>query len=254
MERIDPAKRFRFGLITPYLRRAARRRAGVTRDPREVTKWRNEPLAKRRESPVVVLGNASGRDESGLRKVPTVIRASTMLDVYQDMLLAYLTSAVQSNNPPALCKALLGMARESLIDVAELDAFFQETLRNARTSVSEPQAQLWRLRLIPDPRAMDENPGARLSRNYQTVELLRNQADTIVEEKQLDRIDQAADAGDPVAIQALKFRGSGRKEDLKALELDSLLALMSSRGPRPDPPSRGDVSFFEALDQQLLSA
>jgi hypothetical protein len=254
MQHVDERKEFRLGFITPYTNLPTKRRTGVSRDPRTITKWRNETVVSRRSSPVVIIGNASGKNESGLKKVPVVVRPSAVLSTYRELLLTYLESEVQSRNPQALTKILVAMASESLIDAAELNSFFAEVLKTGSAAVSAPQQKLWKLRLIPDPRAMDESsPGARLSKNYQTVELLRNQADTVVEEKQLERLEAAANEGNEIAIRALKFRGSGKKEDLKEIELDALLALMNARGTVPPTRTRTSINFFDALDKSLIS-
>jgi hypothetical protein len=85
------------------------------------------------------------------------------------------------------------------------------------------------------------------------VELLRNQADTKLEENQIERLEEAAASGNSTAAAALRFRSSGKKLELKELQLDSLLGLMNARAPIKRPSGRKTITFFDALDEGLLS-
>jgi hypothetical protein len=249
---VDPNRVIRFGFISPYLEHQCSRRSLISRDPRQITKWRNESIKRRRESPIVIVGAASGRDESGLKKVPLIIRPPEILRAYQTLVLGYLKDHIRSNSPRALCRALISMVGESLLDVGELNSFFCRVLRDNTSAISEIQKDLWRLRLIPDPRAIDDDiPGSRLTRNYQIVELLRNQPDTTLEEKQLERLELLAEQGNAAAVAAMKFRANGKKAELRAVDLDSILGLLNSRTTRP-PSKRGAADFFDALDGGLL--
>jgi hypothetical protein len=255
MELVDADKAMRFGFITPYTTQACRRRTSVSRDPRQITKWRNESIRMRRNSPIIIIGAATGREESGLRKVPFIVRPPEVLRVYRSSIFSYLKDNIRSTSPKPLCGALISMVGESLIDIKELDGFFKRVLRDNTAAIDELQKDLWKLRLIPDPRALDDDaPGPRLTRNYQTVELLRNQADTSLEEKQLERLEAAAEEGNATAIFAMKFRSTGKKAELKNIELDALLALMSPRVTTRSDSRRKVADFFGALDSGLLDA
>src|SRR4051812_11586611 len=63
LEELDPSGALRFGFLVsfPY---QGRRRKGVSRDPREITRWRNESIKQRKAHPIVVLGRAQGREEA----------------------------------------------------------------------------------------------------------------------------------------------------------------------------------------------
>src|SRR4051812_12441851 len=86
---IDSQSAYRFAFVSPYLKHPVSRRKNVVRDPRVATRWRNEPLSTRSRSPVVIFGTATGREESGLKKVRTIIRPPIVLKHYENLLLDF---------------------------------------------------------------------------------------------------------------------------------------------------------------------
>src|SRR5262245_66278143 len=70
VDALDPHKVYRFGKTGRLKNENLGRTKGISNVAAEITKWRNESPEKRRSHPIVILGDARGRDEAGLRKAP----------------------------------------------------------------------------------------------------------------------------------------------------------------------------------------
>lgn len=249
---LDPAQTLRFGLTAPFRDAPLSRRKGISRDPQVITGWRNEPVVKRRSSPIVLLGKASGREESGLRRVPFVVDEPQILDTFNRLGGAWLEAHVISKSPLAFFRALVALAREYRIDAALLDNYCSLVFRDPANAHIRPQKELWIVGLIPDSRAMDSQvPGPRLGLNYSIVDLLLSVPDGKADERRVTRLKEEANQGNDVAVTALKFGKNRNFRLLKQIELDQLLQLTTpQRGGRgTKTEQRQVVDLFEALDK-----
>ena len=187
IDELDPQKRFRFGLTGRSKKLHLGRTKGVSSSASELTKWRNESLARRTASPIILIGDASGREEAGLRKTPVILTESIVLAQWRRLVDKEL-SKFSSKQPRGFALALIDMASAGLIDPNELSAFIEEFFKSEKIATEKPQMNLWQLGLIPDPRAMDSvTPGVRLSKNYATSEFLREPPDSKKDDRDTDQ-------------------------------------------------------------------
>src|SRR5262249_27774127 len=96
--RLDPKEVMRFGFTLSCAKQKIRRK-GVSADPREMMQWRNEPVSRRRAHPTIFLGSATGRNEAGLRRVPSIIREADILREFLALADAYLRKLTESTKP-----------------------------------------------------------------------------------------------------------------------------------------------------------
>ena len=246
----DPETRMRIGLTTPFRGRSLRRRKNVSSNPRLLTKWRNEPIAKRRATKLLILGYASGPEESGLRSLRSVVPEEQILRQYLQLGRKWFKDNVPTHAPARLFRAMVELASQAKLDLVQLSMVSAQVFGTPSRAHTAPQARLWELGLLPDPRAMDGSSSSpRLQLNYSTVEMLRSSPDTTGDVRRVQRLATAADSGDKNAEAALAFRGSGDKRHLKHLELDKVLQLLrptQRTGPRPETIQ---LTILEALDE-----
>ncbi len=252
--KLDPNKAYRFGLTGRSKKIALGRSKGVSSDAAQLTKWRNEPTSKRINSPIVLIGDASGREEAGLRKTPIIVDEVMVLRRWRQLLNAKL-GAYATKKPCGFALALLEMAIAGLIDVEELSQFITSNFSDEKEATEKPQANLWRLGLIPDARAMDSNtPGPRLSINYKTVEFLREPPDSARDELQHQRITNKAEVGDATAIALSEFRETQDERHLRPIQLDDVLNVLSkSKKEDEDTESASrpkEIDIYDALDSE----
>jgi len=248
---LDPAVAYRIGLTSPLSGHRVRGTRSVTTDARQITRWRNESIAKRRESPLLVLGRASGRDEAGLRRCPIVITEKEILRAFGQMGVQWLIDHVQATEAPqGFFSALIEMALDGLIGLQELDTYCSHAFEPVTHAHVRPKKELWRLGLIPDDRAMDPRPGLRLSVNYDLREALVSAPSSDADERRKEKLVVASENGNPTAAAALKFATSRRPEHLKDVELVELLRILEQPSDQPghEPRAVGG-GLLEALEQ-----
>jgi hypothetical protein len=249
----DPTNTYRFGLTAPFTRKGIGRRRGISDDARVITKWRNESIPDRRTAPVVIVGRARGRNEAGLRRVPVVIIENIVFRRYQDIGCQWLAENAESQAPCRLLRALVNMTAQGLIAPAALDAYCRKYFQPANKAHVRPQTGLWELGLIPDSRVMDGNSqGSRLSLNMSICETLSASADSQADVRRLARLEEAADAGNPIALAAISFSRDHNIAVLKSVELDALLTILDKRvadHAKPSSDAPKVVDLFAFLDE-----
>jgi len=253
---VDPEDQIRIGLTDPFRSADPARKRLLSGNARQLTQWRNRPIATRRKNPLLILGEAAGREESGLRSFRNVITEGQILSAYSDSGNRWLSDHVEPKAPQRLFTALIVLAKQRKIDTIDLSSFASTVFRQPSKAHTAPQGQLFSLGLIPDSRAMDgASCKPRLDLNYSIVEMLRSSPDTRGEERQLARLDDAAESGNEVAIAARKFRATGNRKYLRGLELDAVRELLFKKPADPkggsDGPSERPISLFDALDEGL---
>ena len=256
-EALDPQATWRFGILSPFAY-SGRRRKGVSREPREIARWRNGSIAERRANSVVVFGRATGREEAGLRRIRTVITEDDVLATYERLGRKWLGTYVDKTHAPErLFTALAAMAREQSIDGNLLSDLGTIAFKDAAKAHVVPQDELWRVHLIPDNRAQDsKTPGVRLTLNHALAQFLRSAVDSAADQRKWERLQQRADTGDVVALAALQYAKTRKREHLAKMQLDDLLAALATKKPEPkDPGTPGDdppsiqLDVFEFLDR-----
>ncbi len=256
LKELDPEENYRIGITSP-LNETKSRRAGrrLSRNARQITQWRNEPVARRRETPLVILGRASGRDEAGLRRCPIVISEESILREFKAIGVKWLAQHVQATEAPRrLFGSLADMTAEGLLGIGEFESYCQHAFEPPEQAHLRPLKELWRLGLMPDNRAMDgPKLGGRLSLNYEEVERLRSAPANDREEHRLDRLQGAADRGDSTARAALEFAATGRIEHLKDVDFGDFLAILDHKPSQPTPGAHPAGGLLELLEQREAS-
>lgn len=244
----------RIGITSPIKLPRGGRTRHVASDARQITRWRNEPIARRRATPLVILGHASGRDEAGLRRCPTVLSEQDILRQFRKVGSRWLIEHTEGGEaPPRLFTAIVDMALEGSLGIEELGSYCDHAFAPPSQAHLRPQKELWRLGLIPDAQAMDgDRPGVRLSMNLDLRETLVSAPSSSAEDRRRARLTHAAESGNLTARAALEFAATRKVEFLKGMDLGELLLILDTRVETDDPPTglRGG-GLYDALQTSV---
>ncbi len=227
----------------------------VSSNASEITGWRNEPIDVRRSKPTVVLGDARGSEEAGLRVVPRIVTAKDVLERWHRDIIAWLAQNIEADPPAAMFDNLFRLAEIGIIDADRLDDYANSTLRQP-DPIQSLRSNLWRINLIPDDHILDTGAARqRLDLNIETRQLLLAASDAQVDLARIERLRQKASEGNKLAQRMLQYREQQDNQLLKGAKLDELLAMVAAKpGPRPSPPPQlpitqhRRVDLFELLD------
>jgi hypothetical protein len=212
--------------------------------------------------PILILGDATGPEESSLRGKNVVTRQN-ILNRYHELGKTWLNEHVKPKPPKDLFDELVRLAggRGKTVDPVQLSNFTTVVYKEPKQAHVVPQKQLFLLGLIPDKRVIDD-PKQRLNLNLKTINLLRSSAESKGDQARFERLSKAQKDGNKTAIAACQFHETRDRNHLKTVELDDLLKILEPSapppdpppgpgpGPDPDPPVR-PIDIFELLNQSL---
>jgi hypothetical protein len=234
----------RVGVLRPFrAEQFANIDSPVSDNPSEITRWRNT-----RDRPTLVLGDATGREEAGLRAAPRVVKARDVLNRWERELAEWVEAQIPAEPPGPFVRSLFEICSEGMIDATRLDEYVGATLSNEGDILARLRSELWRLNLFPDQRVLDTGVAqSRLSLNLQTRQLLLSASDAPSDLKRLRRIQEAATAQRSSAQRALNYRSRRDRNDLQGIDLDEIIDIMSSRSA-PRPPQRRPLDLLDFLN------
>jgi hypothetical protein len=240
----------RIGVLDPFEKPLiAKVRCPTSSSAQQITGWRNEPIAKRRTKPTIILGDARGREEAGLLTAPRVLTDVTVLRRFAKSVEDWLRSNVHSETPQLLFRWLFDLAVSATIDAVKLDEYIAVALRDPDKLLTVIRSELWRLNLIPDQRILDTGEASsRLQRNIETRQLLTAAADSPGDLKRIERLKEAAKAGCDIAKRALQYRDDSDRIHLRGVELEQLIGILFPQSP-PPPPSPRPLTLLDLFDQ-----
>ena len=246
----------RLGVLRPFGRDAfASLVAETSDDPSEITRWRNA-----RDAPTLVLGEALGREEAGLRAAKRIVTVAEVLDVWRSELLSWIDTELPAEPPKPFVTYLFELCGEGTIDAVRLDEYIGEALSDSSGPLARMRSDLWRLNLLPDSRVLDTGVArSRLALNLQVRQLLLSATDTPSDLKGLERLRKAAADGNAAARVALEYRETRDRGSLRTIELDTIVQILSPRRP-PRPRQPRPLDLFDFLDasssasQQAMAA
>jgi hypothetical protein len=217
----------------------------VSVNAQEITeRWRNTPIEHRRDKPTLILGDARGPDEAGLRELPRVVRDLAVLERWRSALREWLASLVTSTAPAELIDALLRFAEDGRVDAIRLEQFLEAAV-GAEDLLDGLRSGLWILNLIPDSRVLDD-PAGRLDTNLQVRRLLLAASEMGSDTNRIQRLRNAARDGNDAAAAAVHYRDDRDREHLRGTNLDALVQIMSPTGKATG--SVKTLELFRLLD------
>lgn len=240
----------RIGVLHPFPKLSvAKTGCQVTTSAQEITQWRNQRIEVRRAKPTIVLGDARGREEAGLRMAPRILRDDEVLRRFREAVLRWLKEHVNSDTPRPVFDYLFELASDGTVDAVRLDEYVGSVLAKPDQVLGTVRSELWGINLFPDARVLDSGMArSRLQRNIETRQLLLAATDTPGELKRLERLREAAKGGNRIAKRALQYREEQNREHLKGVDLEALLEIISPHAPPVPLPPR-PLHLFEFLDE-----
>lgn len=230
--------------------------AEITADPSIMTQWR--ALRPRDQLPTVIVGSATGPDESGLRAAPIVVSEEMVFKTWRGALAGWLHEHAPSNTLEPAVHALIDSAELGDLDPCRLDVYFQQVFKKPDTAVSSMPSELWRVNLFPDSRLLDVGLAhAQVKQNVEMRRLVLSMGDTVADQRRLDRLKSAAggptrDGKTKIAKAVLAYSDSRDAGALKGAELAVLREIVNPKAP-PKPPQPRPLDFFDFLDQLALA-
>lgn len=244
----------RIGILQPFSHIETNYKS-VSQDPREITKWRNESIIDRKKNPIIIFGNAKGREESGLKRIHSIITEKDILQIYQEEGKKWLRDNVSDKTtaPDRFFHALIQMSFKNLIDTNSLSEMCFKSFNDSKYAHLKPQKELWKIGLIPDSRAQDsKTPLDRLLVNYSYAEFLRSVADSNADQKKWQRLKEHAEQGNETAKLAIQYSNTKKEKYLSSLQLDDLLEVMEAKSSLKKKGEGGEpyreINLFEFLD------
>ena len=236
------APALRIGVLRPFTQALA---DGVS-DPvstgaAQITTWRNQ--STKDEVGLLILGDASGPDESGLLDIRIIVTRERILNLWEERARTWLDAHVVSDAPGPLVEALFERAAQADIDAISLDQYLTG-LPEKDEAIESLRDDLWKLSLIPDRRAMDTGlTKQRLSTNLEIRELLTSSADTQADARKIQRLKESSAKS---AKAALEFRETLDRNALQDCDLEELENILAT----PKTKVRRDkrVDLFDFLD------
>jgi len=263
-------EKIRVGITEPFLGRAVRD-SGITREGRDVLKWRNESPEQRRENPVLIVGDATGTDVDSLKDVRTITDVQ-IVNAFERQGVKWLEDHIEQAPPMRLFKALVALVRKPgrKIGLLDLSTYLQTTFlkNNSATINTVPQKRLDMLDLIPDERLMDGDEKGRLQKNWELLQALQTSAETKQRAHWEANIQKALAKGDPTAKTLDEYRNTDttvdRRAKLKRLQYQAVQELLDGSETTYEDPvgtkkkrkkgkkkPRKPFTFNEALNKGL---
>lgn len=201
--------------------------------PSEITAWRNEPLVARQSVTTLVLGDARGDEEAGLRQFGERVSTEDVFREWQSRLEQWFVE----NRLPLEYQRVLAKLFDHLItgeiDAPSLDNYAAAALADPANARDRMRDEAWRLGLLRDKRLLDPNETTDLvGENIEVRQLLVSPSDSASDLAQLGKLKQAADRGNATAVAALAFRETLDPELLKGVELSEIRSLLQSKGTK----------------------
>ena len=222
-------------------------KAHLIEDAAELTKLRNQEDENRRV-PVLLLGEASGEDQAGLRDLHWVIRPGDIIATWSRIVVEHIdqtfSAELDKRNRASVTRALLEMATSKRLPPKRLDEYFSSCIDSAAQGPEKMGSDLYLLNLMPDenlPLATSKLKA--LSENQDLVRLLREDyfeggANSHFE----TRISKSSNANVQSFARWLKTRES---DDLRGSDI---AAVKDSLKTIPGPTGLPDL-FATILDQ-----
>lgn len=238
----------RVAVLRPFDKASVERADLTVEDrPSVITRWRNRPTDS--AIPTLILGDARGDEEHGLRQLPEIILDRQVLDRWRDALLRWIHDNVESKTVPPLVAQLLELTHSGAVDATRLDEYLTASLADRKLALARLRSEMWRVSLLPDDRALDAGEArSRVRMNLQTRQLLLSASDSPADLARLSRLSEAAQGGDKTAADALTYRDTRDPAILRGVELGKLFAILSPRSKSP-APARRSLSLLGVLDE-----
>ncbi len=230
----------RLGVLLPFqLPDIAAIESPSSDNPSVITGWRNQPAEQRSLNPTIILGDARGREEAGLRLAPRIISTREVFEKWQSTLSDWLSQHIPSKTPVPLFKHLFELAVSGDIDAVQLDEYATSALQVPMQALPALRGLLWKINLFPDERVLDTGLAAsRLDQNLETRQLLLAATDVSRELESLERLRNAAAEGNPNAKKALQYRTQQDNVLLEGIQLDDLCTILAPRSEAQPNQSR----------------
>ncbi len=242
----------RVGVLRPFARaQLGIPEATVSDDPSEITRWRGQTAEERGGWHSVLVGDARGRLEAGLRSVLRVVTQTDVLRRWEGMLLAWASESIHSRTPQDLIRLLLHLASEAQLDANALDEYLEAIASgDEEQCLQRMRDALWYMHLFPDHHILDADRARfRIERNFYVKRLLLSATDTPAELTRLRRLQAAGEQGDEAAKGALEFRDTRDRTALQGVELEAVLRIIEPvRAPSGDPPQLRSIDLMGYLD------
>ena len=228
----------RLGLLSPF--DSAGFAAPVASDTAAIiTGWRNAELGPR----TVLVGSATGPEESGLRETRVITQAEVLRD-WEEALNQHVDRAeYPSDRLRDLIGVLMDDAVEGRMEATAIEGYLEATLSSETGVIARAGAELWRLGLMADAELLSlGNLSARLGLNRATVDLLAFEPDGPAEERQIGRLNGSSA---PVAKTARAYRDSLESSLLQQIELTDLRTVLEGTTA---PPTQRVRRLLDLLD------
>lgn len=132
----------RIGVLRPFtLAQFAEVECEASDDPQVITdSWRNKSVEDRRANPTIVLGEAHGEEEAGLRAVPQIVTEKDVLEIWKEELEDWLREHIHSDTPIPLFNQLFDFTLNAIVDAVQLDEYVASTLRRPGQALANLRA------------------------------------------------------------------------------------------------------------------
>lgn len=254
----------RLGLLEPFVDVSVAglppQRITVSRRAQEITEWRNE-AARLAAAPAaafcIVLGDADGPEEAGLKSVRHVVKQEDVLAHWADDVKKWLDGAVANEETKRAIDYLFELVGQSRVDPLGLDRLFDKMprgpVRDDLAVMAALRKNLWQAGLLPDKHLLDKHKSReRLDINLSVMEFLRSFPDASREKRWLQQIEEKAAEGDAVAVALKQYRETSDSRHLRDVELEDALGLLEPEENDPRPKLR-ELDLYEFLDVQTDS-
>lgn len=221
-------------------------------DASVLTEDRNGTTTERRAKPTLLVGDATGTQESGLSRIYVTLREPEVFALWRDLSTAWLRDAIDNETPAPVLMYLFEETELGTFEAGQLDAYLQAVAAAPEDQrLDRMKDALPALDLLPDPGLLNSGVArSRIQQNLAVRELVLASPDSNAEIREIDKIKQAAAAGNVSAVALLAFSRNQTPESLKAADLEEVREIL--RRPKRPPKGRSTraLDLYDLLNNE----